>query len=89
VFDRKWSPAIVSRLLDAGPMGFAELEADLGRCGSAVLSESLESLEADGVVDRRVVSERPYRVEYALTGKGRAFEPVVDAMVAWGREYAE
>ncbi|WP_424017509.1 winged helix-turn-helix transcriptional regulator [Halorientalis pallida] len=85
VVGRKWHPVVVARLLDDGPMGFATLAESIAEVSNTVLSDSLEDLEDSGVVDRRIVSERPLRVEYALTPRGESLEPVIDAMAAWGR----
>jgi DNA-binding HxlR family transcriptional regulator len=81
----KWHPVIVHRLLEHGPMGFAELEDAIPDVSATVLSNSLADLEAKNVVERRVVAERPVRVEYRLTDRGRSLEPVIDAMADWGR----
>jgi len=88
VLSGKWHPVVVSVLVD-GPRGFAALEDAAADVSSPVLSSTLKRLEANGVVERSVVSERPHRVEYALTERGRALEPVVDAMAAWGEQYGD
>lgn len=87
VVGRKWSPVVVERLLAEDAMGFAALEEAIPDVSSTVLSDTLEHLEERGVVERRVLDDRPFRVEYALTERGRALEPVVDAMAEWGREW--
>jgi DNA-binding HxlR family transcriptional regulator len=86
---RKWHPVIVHRLLDDGPMGFNALETAVDGISSKVLSDSLSDLEASGIVDRTVVSEKPVRVEYALTDRGADLEPVVVAMAEWGRTHLQ
>lgn len=83
----KWQPVVVHRLLDGGPRGFTELEADIGHVSAKVLTESLRSLEADLLVRREVLSEAPLRVQYHLTAAGRDLAPVVRAMEAWGRRH--
>lgn len=85
---RKWHPVIVSQLLERGPLGFNRLKSHIGAISGTVLSDSLERLEDHGVVERSIVSEKPVRVEYALTDRGRDLEPVIDAMYDWGRTYA-
>jgi DNA-binding HxlR family transcriptional regulator len=52
-----------------------------------MLSERLKSLEANGLVERRVYSTHPLRAEYRLTAGGRSLAPVVEALVAWGIEH--
>ena len=84
---KKWHPVIVHRLLDNGPLGFNALKAEVDGISSKVLSDSLEDLESKGLVDRTVVSEKPFRVEYALTGTGASLAPVIEAMRDWGAEH--
>jgi len=84
---RKWHLRIVYQLLENGPMGFSALKSAVAGVSSKMLSESLTRLEDDGLVDREIVSDQPVRVEYSLTERGRALEPVVSAVVEWGAEY--
>ncbi len=87
VLGRKWHVRIVYHLLENGPMGFSALKGELAGVSSKMLSESLTALEEDGVVAREVVSEQPVRVEYSLTERGGALEPVVASLVRWGVEH--
>ncbi len=54
-----------------------------------MLAERLRELEQEGVIDRVVVPETPVRVEYELTDKGRALEPVVRAIAAWAERWLD
>lgn len=87
VLGRKWHLRLVFQLLENGPMGFSALKSETQGVSSKMLSESLASLESDGIVDRTVVSEKPVRVEYTLTERGHALEPVVTAVMHWGSEF--
>lgn len=84
VLGRKWHPVIVSELLQGGARGFARLRDDVPGLSDAVLASSLDDLEAKGVVERHIRSDRPLRVEYSLTTRGEALAPVIDAMEEWG-----
>jgi len=84
---RKWHPVIVHRLLEAGPCGFNELRDNVDGISSKVLSESLSDLEENGLVDRAVRSEKPFRVEYSLTERGESLQPVIYAMHDWGKTH--
>lgn len=75
---RKWTLVIVDRLLRDGPLGFSDLLDDIDGISSKVLSESLDDLEDAGFVDRAIVSERPFRVEYSLTQQGGTLESIID-----------
>lgn len=86
---KKWHPVIVHRLLERGPLGFNALKADIDAVSSTVLSDSLEDLEERGLVNREIVSEKPFRVEYSLTEQGASLESVIDAMEAWGSDYLD
>ena len=87
VLGHKWHLRIVFHLLDAEPLRFSSLNDRIDAVSSKVLSESLSRLEADGVVDRRVVSDKPLSVEYTLTEAGTALQPLVRAAVDWGRTH--
>ncbi|MEF8882368.1 MAG: helix-turn-helix domain-containing protein [Halapricum sp.] len=84
---KKWHPVIIHRLLEHGPSGFNELKEHVDGISSKVLSDSLEDLEENQLVDREIISEKPFRVHYSLTGYGASLEPVIYAMRDWGREY--
>jgi len=84
---KKWHPVIIHRLLEYGPSGFNELKKNVDGISSKVLSDSLEDLGEKQLVDREIVSEKPVRVQYSLTGHGRSLEPVIYAMRDWGLEH--
>ena len=84
---KKWHPVIVHRLLEAGPLGFNDLKEEVGGISSKVLSDSLSDLEEAQLVDREIISEKPFRVEYSLTVRGKALQPVIEAMAEWGETY--
>lgn len=81
----KWKLLIV-RNLRARPWRFNELRRDLAGISQKVLTDSLRSLEEDGIVIRTVYPEVPPRVEYTLTPLGESFVPILDQMVAWGEQ---
>ena len=83
---KRWSGAIVLVLLD-GPLHFSGIRQLVPELSDRLLSERLKELEAEGVVERRVLDGSPVRVEYSLTEKGRALEPAVRALKEWGREW--
>jgi DNA-binding HxlR family transcriptional regulator len=45
-------------------------------------------MEAHGLIERKLYNERPPRLEYHLTEKGRSLGPVMRALRDWGREHA-
>src|SRR5262245_30950655 len=81
----RWSLLIVRDLL-AGPRRFSDLRRSLAAITPKWLSARLRALESDGIVTREVTGER--EVWYGLTRKGRALEPVFDALLVWGMDHA-
>ena len=84
----KWKLLILRNLLSR-PWRFNELRKDLEGISQKVLTESLRSLESDGIIVRTVYAEVPPRVEYSLSELGETLRPILDAMQAWGEEYKE
>jgi DNA-binding HxlR family transcriptional regulator len=52
-----------------------------------ILSARLKEMERDGLIQRKVYAETPIRVEYGITEKGRALEPILDQMSAYSMRY--
>lgn len=75
----KWKLLIMRNLL-ARPWRFNELKRDLEGISQKVLTDSLRSMEADGIITRTVYPEVPPRVEYALSELGESMRPIMDAM---------
>lgn len=82
----KWKLLIIRNLL-ARPWRFNELKKDLDGISQKVLTDSLRSLENDGLITRTVYPEVPPRVEYALSELGLSMKPIIASMEAWGTEY--
>ena len=82
----KWKLLILRNLL-AGPWRFNELKKNLDGISQKVLTDSLRSMEKDGIITRTVYAEVPPRVEYALSELGESMRPIIRAMEAWGIEY--
>ncbi len=82
----KWKLLILCNLL-ARPWRFNERKKDLAGISQKVLSDSLRSMEEDGLVARTVYPEVPPRVEYRLTDLGESLRPILDAMQRWGEGY--
>jgi DNA-binding HxlR family transcriptional regulator len=83
---KRWTGAILLVLLD-GPLRFSEIRQLVPDLSDRLLSERLKELEAEEIVERRVLDGSPVRVEYGLTEKGLALEPAVRALKAWANSY--
>ena len=81
----KWTVLIVLALA-RGTLRFGELKRTVGGPAPKVLTAVLRSLEADGVVNRRVHTRSPLRVEYSLAPLGTSLLEVVSAMQCWAEQ---
>ncbi|SET93894.1 helix-turn-helix domain-containing protein [Paenibacillus sp. NFR01] len=84
---RRWTGLIIYQLLQ-GPQRFSLIEAALPISGR-LLSERLRELEQEGIVLREVFPETPVRIQYSLTPKGRALEPVIRDLQQWSGEWID
>jgi DNA-binding HxlR family transcriptional regulator len=86
IVGRRWSGAILRAML-AGASRFGEIQEAIPELSNRMLSERLREFEAEGIVERVVVPERPVRVEYRLTEKGRSLNDVVEALSRWSQDW--
>ncbi len=84
----KWKLLIMRNLLQRA-WRFNELRKDLEGISQKVLTDSLRSMEEDGIITRTVYPEVPPRVEYALSDLGESMRPIIKAMEEWGTDYKE
>src|SRR3954449_3436443 len=82
---KRWTGAILLVLMD-GPLHFSGIRQLVPELSDRLLSERLKELEAEGIVERRVLDGSPVRVEYSLTSKGEALEPALRALKQWAHE---
>lgn len=82
----KWKLLIMRNLL-VRSWRFNELKRDLDGISQKVLTDSLRSMEEDGIITRTVYPEIPPHVEYALSELGESMRPILNAMQQWGEGY--
>ena len=82
----KWKLLILRNLM-ARPWRFNELRRDLEGISQKVLTESLRSMEEDGIITRTVYPEVPPRVEYSLSELGESMRPIIRTMEEFGMNY--
>jgi DNA-binding HxlR family transcriptional regulator len=81
-----WTPLIL-RDIAYGVRRFGEIQADIG-VSANVLSDRLETLVAEGLLETRPYQQRPERREYYLTEKGSDLVPALLALMRWGDKWA-
>jgi len=79
----RWSLLLVERLLD-GPARFNDLLAGIPGIAPNILSDRLRRLGLERVVHAVPYSDRPVRMEYALTADGRDLASAVRLLADWG-----
>ncbi|MFG6383568.1 MAG: helix-turn-helix transcriptional regulator [Lachnospiraceae bacterium] len=82
----KWKLLIIRNLL-VRSWRFNELKRNLDGISQKVLTDSLRSMEEDGIITRTVYPEVPPHVEYALSELGESMRPILNAMQQWGEAY--
>jgi DNA-binding HxlR family transcriptional regulator len=83
---KKYSLQIVGLLGANGPMRYSELEEVLGATSTSLLSNRLEELAEEELIERRSYDEIPPRVEYSLTPRGRELEGRLQPLLEWAAE---
>ena len=87
LLNSKWKLLIVRNLL-VRPWRFNELKESLEGISQKVLTESLKSMEADGLVIRKEIKMfPPMIVEYSLSPLGETLTPILQSMQDWGKQY--
>ncbi len=85
---RRWTGAIIFVMLRTH-CRFATLREAIPDITDRMLSERLQELEQEGIVERVVVPETPVRVEYTLTKKGRALGTAIGAITEWAHRWID
>ena len=87
LISKRWTGLILYQLL-FGQQRFCAIQSALPVSGR-LLSERLKELEEEGIVNRHVYPEVPVRVEYSLTDKGKALEPVIRELEKWSQTWIQ
>ena len=82
----KWTTLII-QLLSKKTMRYAELHREIGGISQKMLTQTLRSLERDGLVDRKVYPVVPPRVEYSLSRLGRTLIEPLRALCRWSEKH--
>ncbi len=83
---RRWTGAILRVLMD-GALRFSEIAQAVPELSDRLLSERMKELERRGIVERRVISGPPLRVEYELSQMGHELEPALAELQRWANRW--
>lgn len=79
----KWSILVLASLKANNKLRFSEIKRTIGDISQRMLTVTLRSLEADGIVNREIYPEVPPRVEYELTDLGNQLYTCIEPLVGW------
>lgn len=82
-FGDKWSLLVLLVIDGEGVVRFNELGRMIPDISTRVLSTTLKTLEADGLIDRKVYAQVPPKVEYTLTETGKSLIPLIMQLTEW------
>ncbi|GBR73883.1 transcriptional regulator MarR family [Candidatus Termititenax aidoneus] len=82
----KWK-LLILRELSFGTKRFGELLRKVVGISQKVLTQSLRSMEEDGLISRKVYAEVPPKVEYTMTALAKDLSKLLDLMADWGLKY--
>ncbi len=80
----KWKLLILAHLHQFDKKSYVELRDNLPGISEKMLSQQLKELERDGLIEKDILSSKPYRVEYFLSNDGRSLGPLYEIASAWG-----
>lgn len=85
-FGNKWGLLVLLVISENDSIRYNELGRKIPDISSRVLSGTLRTLEADGLISRKLYNEVPARVEYSLTDIGRSLIPIIISLTKWAQE---
>ena len=86
-FGDKWSILVIMILSKNGTLRFNEINKLMADISQKMLTVTLRTLEADGLVSREIFPEVPPRVEYQLTNMGYSLVPHIKGLSDWANEH--
>lgn len=88
-FGDKWSLLVLLVINGEGVVRFNELCRLIPDISTRVLSTTLKTLEADGLIDRKVYAQVPPKVEYTLTETGESLIPLIMQLTDWAQKHMQ
>ncbi|MFE3226366.1 winged helix-turn-helix transcriptional regulator [Nocardia sp. NPDC059228] len=84
----KWVSLLLTALA-GGPRRYSDLSRVVAGVSQKMLTQTLRTMERDGLVSRAVTASVPVRVDYELTELGRSLLPVMQAIKSWAETHIE
>jgi DNA-binding HxlR family transcriptional regulator len=83
---KKFTMLIIRNMIHRGHNRFNQF-LEIEEINAKILSARLKEMENDGLIERKVYPDTPVRIEYSITEKGRALEPILDQMSTFSMRY--
>lgn len=84
-FGNKWSLLVLLTIDEAEVVRFNELGRMIPDISTRMLAETLKTLEADGLINRKIYAEVPPKVEYSMTDTGKSLIPIIHQLTQWAQ----
>ena len=88
-FSEKWGLLVIYTLTLKSKTRFNELRKEIPDISARMLSATLNTLVADGLVERYSYNTVPPTVEYSLSEIGKTLVPYLESLIGWAKEYSE
>lgn len=83
---KKFTMLIIRNMIHRDHKRFNQL-LEIEDINAKVLSARLKEMEEDGLIERKIYPDKPVRIEYTITEKGRALAPILDQLSAFSMRY--
>ena len=87
IIGKKFTVLILRNMIYLNQIRFNKLLNSIEGINAKILSLRLKEMEKDGLIRRKIYNESPIRIEYEMTEKGMALEPILEQMSAFSMKY--
>jgi len=87
IFQQKFALNIIRNMMMLKQSKFSQFLGSIEGINTKTLSIRLKDLEGYGLIERNVTQQRPLQVEYSLTKKGKALDPILALMAEFSFQY--
>jgi len=87
IIGKKFTVHILRNMTKLGQTRFNEFLESVEGINPKTLSARLREMEKNGIIERRIYPVTPVKIEYSITSKGKALDPVLEAMAAFSMKY--
>lgn len=86
ILGHKWVPVITYHVYDNDEIRFSNLQEEIGGITNKTLSNNLDRMQEQGILNRNVEDAKPVKITYELTDFGEKLIPLVEEMISWGQD---